>query len=204
MKLYLQFKFQVIMKNNRINILIAIGLIAMAAVSRIFNHEMQWYNLAPVGALGLFCGSVIKDKKYAFLFAIMAQLIGDLYIEFFTTWQGFYGIEQACVYSALLLVTLLGTQIKQPKAWKILGFSITASVVFFIVSNFGIWLAIETGKADLFNYGTGFTGLVSTYVAAVPFFRNTLLSDLIGNTVLFGSYFLLQQAITVKMEKIKA
>lgn len=192
------------MKNNRTSIFIAIGLILMAAVSRIFNHEMQWYNLAPVAALGLFCGNVIKDKRYAFLFAILAQLIGDLYIQFFTNWQGFYGIEQAAVYSALILVTLLGTQMKQPKALKVFGFSIAASVIFFIVSNFGVWVSIEFGKVDLYGYGRGMTGLVSTYVAAIPFFRNSLLSDLVGSSVLFGSYFLLQQTILSKMQKAKA
>ncbi len=191
------------MKRNYTNILIATGLILLAACSRIVNHEMGWYNLAPVGALGLFCGAAIKDKKYAFLFAILAQLIGDVYIQLFTKWAGFYGVEQGFVYGALILVTILGIQMKQPKAHKVLGFSLAASVVFFIVSNFGVWVAMETGKADLYNYGHGFTGLVNTYVAAVPFFKNTLIGDLVGSTVLFGSYFLLQRAFTNKLEKAK-
>ncbi len=192
------------MKQNYSNILLAAGLILMAAMSRILNHEMHWYNLAPVGALGLFCGSVIKEKRYAFLFAILAQLIGDLYIQLFTSWPGFYGIEQAFVYGGLLMVTLLGTQMRQPKALRVLGFSIAASVLFFIVSNFGVWVAIQTGKSDLYNYGTGLTGLINTYIAALPFFKNSLIGDLTGSTVLFGSYFLLQQAFSQKLNKVKA
>jgi hypothetical protein len=191
------------MKRNQVNILIAIALIAVAALSRILNHEMQWYNLAPVGALGLFCGSVLKDKRYAFLFAIMAQLIGDIYIGLFTTWQGFYGIEQFCVYGALVLVTLLGTKLRQPKAISVFGFSIAASVVFFAVSNLGVWLSIEFGKIDLYHYGHGFTGLVNTYLAAIPFFKNTLVSDMVGSIVLFGAYYLIQLSFPGKLAKAK-
>lgn len=192
------------MKNNRINSFIAIGLIAMAALSRILNHEMQWYNFAPVAALGLFSGSVVKDKRYAFAFALLAQFIGDLYISLFTPWQGFYGLSQLFVYGGLIAVTLLGTQLKQPKALNILGFSIAASALFFIVSNFGIWAEIQTGKADIYNYGTGFPALIKTYVAAIPFFQKSLAGDLIGSTLLFGAYAMLQQALMNKMQKAKA
>lgn len=192
------------MNNKHTNIIIAIVLIAMAALSRILNHEMQWYNLAPIAALGLFCGSVVKNKSYAFLFAILAQFIGDLYIQLFTSWAGFYGVEQLFVYGALLMVTLLGTGLKQPKVFKVLGFSIAASLVFFVISNFGIWIAIEFGKVDLYGYGKGFTGLVATYTAAIPFLQKSLPADLIGSIILFGGYFLLQQAFSAKLQKVKA
>lgn len=192
------------MKNNHTNIIIAIALILMAAVSRILNHEMQWYNLAPVGALGLFCGNVIKDKKYAFLFAILAQFIGDVYLELFTSWPGFYGIDQAFVYASLILITLMGIYMKQPKAWKVLGFSFAASVVFFVVSNLGVWAAIELGKTDINNYGNGFTGLINTYVAAIPFFKNTLISTVAGSIILFGAYYLLQLSLNNKIQKARA
>ncbi len=192
------------MKNNRLNIIIAVGLILMAGVARIVNHEMHLYNFAPVCALGLFSGAMIKDKRIALLLPVMAQLLGDVYISLFTQWQGFYGIEQVAVYASLLLVTLMGGAMGQPKALKVLGFALGSAVVFFLLSNFGVWVAIETGKADLYNYGTGFTGLVSTYVAAIPFFKNTLISELCGSGLLFGAYYLLQLAAAGRMQKAKA
>lgn len=186
------------MKNYKTNFLLAIALIVFAIVTRIICVEMHWFNLAPVTAVGLFAGSVIKDKKYAFLFAILGQLGGDLYMQFFTNVPGFYGIDQAFVYLSLLVVTAVGLRLQQPKAWKVVGFSLIASVVFFILSNFGVWMAIETGKADIFNYGTGVTGLMNTYIAAIPFFKNTLITTVAGSILLFGAYHLLQTGLVKK------
>lgn len=191
------------MKNNRLNIFIAVGLILMAGIARIINHEMHLYNFAPVCALGLFSGAVIKDKRIALLLPILAQLLGDVYISLFTQWKGFYGIEQVFVYAGLLAVTLIGGAMGQPKALKVLGFTLGGAVVFFLLSNFGVWVAIETGKADLYHYGTGFTGLVNTYIAAIPFFKHTIISEMCGGVLLFGAYFLLQLASANKMQKAK-
>jgi len=192
------------MKNNKLNFLIAAGLILMAASARIINHEMHLYNLAPVAALGLFSGAVIKDKRYAFVFAILAQFIGDVYIGLFTPWQGFYGIEQVLVYAALILVTVLGSRMGKPSALKVFGYTIAGSTIFFLISNFGIWLSIQLGGIDILHYGKGFTGLMNTYIAAIPFFRNTLLGDMAGAVLLFGAYALLQKALSGKMQKAEA
>jgi hypothetical protein len=192
------------MKNNRLNIIIAVGLILMAGVARIVNHEMHLYNFAPVCALGLFSGVIIKDKRIALLLPILAQLMGDVYISLFTHWQGFYGIEQVCVYASLLLVTLMGSGIGQPKALKVLGFTLGSAVVFFLLSNFGVWLSIEFGKVDLYGYGKGFTGLVATYAAAIPFFKNTLIGEFSGSILLFGAFYLLQLAVARKAITAKA
>jgi hypothetical protein len=188
------------MKTTTKNILIAVALILAAAFTRVLTFEMQWFNLAPIAAVGLFAGCVIKDKKYAFLYAIMAQLIGDLYIQFLTPWQGFYGIDQAFVYISLLMITALGFIMKQPKAASVLGYSVGAAVLFFLVTNFGVWVAIETGKADLFGYGTGISGLMNTFIAGIPFFKNTLIGTVAGSVLLFGAYHLLQMSFTPKMK----
>ncbi len=192
------------MKNNKLNILIAIGLILMAGIARIVNHEMHLYNFAPICALGLFSGAVIKDKRIALLLPILAQLMGDVYISLFTQWQGFYGIEQVCVYASLLLVTVMGARMAQPKAVNVFGYTLAGAVVFFLLSNFGVFLAMSFGKVDLYHYGTGFTGLVNTYVAAIPFFKNTLIGEFSGSILLFGAYSLLQSAMTTKAQKAHA
>ncbi|HQE11398.1 MAG TPA: hypothetical protein PLQ78_01480 [Flavipsychrobacter sp.] len=192
------------MKNNRNSFILTIIFILVAAISRIISHEMQWFNLAPIAAVGLFAGAVLSDKKYAFLFAILAQLLGDVYLELFTSWPGFYGIDQAFVYLALIAVTILGFGMKQQKALSILGFSVSAAVLFFVVSNFGVWVAIQTGKADVFGYGTGVAGLINTYIAAIPFFKNTLISTVAGSAILFGAYHLLQNGMATKFQKSNA
>lgn len=192
------------MKNNKLNIILAIGLVLMVGLARIANFQMAIYNFAPVCALGLFSGAIVKNRRIAFLLPVLAQLMGDLYISLFTPWQGFYGIEQVCVYGALLAVTFIGMFMKKVSALNVLGYTLAGAVAFFIISNLGVWIAIESGKADLYNYGKGFPGLINTYVAAIPFFRNTLMSELTGSILLFGGYHLLQLAVLSKMQKAKA
>jgi len=189
------------MKNNKTSILLATGLILMAGAARIMNHEMHLYNLAPVGALGLFSGAVLKDKRYAYLLPMLALLIGDIYIQLFTSWQGFYGISQLCVYVAMMVVTLLGTKMGQPRSLKVMGYSIAGSVIFFLISNFGVWLNIELSHVDPMHYGRGFGGLITTYVMGIPFFKYTFAGDLAGSVILFGAYYLLQQAFSNKLQK---
>lgn len=192
------------MKRNTVNIILAGGLILLAVAARIVNAEMKIYHLAPVAALGLFAGSIVKDKKFAYIFALLAMFISDLYIELFSPWDGFYGVSQVFTYGGMALVTLLGTKMKQPRALKVLGFSLAGSAIFFIVSNIGVWLQGW--------YGTDFAGLVKTFTMALPFytkqgqelFINSFVGDLLFNGLLFGSYALLTQAIYGKLTKAKA
>ena len=65
----------------------------------------------------------------------------------------------------------------------LLSCSLLSSVLFFVVTNFGVWLGFAT-------YETSWAGLCECYVAAIPFFRYTLAGDLFFAIVLFGSYAL--------------
>jgi hypothetical protein len=184
------------MSRNYTNILLAGGLILMAATARIVNAEMSLWNYAPVAALGFFSGAVVKDKRYAFLFAILAQFIGDVYFQLFTDVKGFYGISQIFTYIGLVAATVLGIAMKKQNPLNIVAFTLASSIVFFILSNFG-------------HYAQGWNGysgaaLVKTYVDAIPFFKNSLIGDMIGSTVLFGAYYLLQQATVARLQKSKA
>lgn len=193
------------------NILVATVLVILAVAARIINTEVHFlYNFAPVAAIGLFSGAVLKDKRLAFLLTIMAQFVSDIYIQLFTQYPGFYGIEQFFVYGGMVLVTLLGTTMGRPRALKVLGYSIAGTLLFFIVSNFGVWMAIQFGRVDLYGYGTGFQGLVNTFAAALPFYRsdvatnlftNTLLGDVLYSGALFGAYYAVTQSVKTHLQK---
>jgi hypothetical protein len=210
--LYLQTKRSTKMKPKYLNIVLAGSLILMAAAGRIMNAEMHFYNFAAVGALGLFAGAIIKDLRVAFLFTLLAQFSSDLYFELFTSTKGFYGIEQFFTYGGLMLVTLLGSRMAKPGAAKVAGYSIAGTLIFFLVSNFGVWMSIEFGRVDLYGYGKGFTGLMNTYIAALPFYRteiatqlflNSLIGDLLFSGLLFGAYYLIQKGAESKMQKAR-
>jgi hypothetical protein len=187
------------MNQRNTQLLLAIGLILLAVTARIANAQMHIYHLAPVAALGLFCGAVIKDKRYAFLFTLLAQLLSDTYLQLFTSVPGFYGVGQLFVYAGMVAATFLGTFMGKASAPRLAAFSMGASFSFWLISNLGVWVGIELG-GDLFGYGRGLTGLATTYLMALPFytpmgtslFFNALLGDLLFSGLLFGAFFALQ------------
>lgn len=176
----LLFTFAFRMKNNQKNILLAATLITLFAVARIVTREFHLYNLAPVGALGLFSAFIIKDKRIAIAIPLIAMLLADMFFQFFTSIPGFYGQEQLWVFGGVTLVSLLGMTMKKANAVNILGYTLGGSLIFFIVSNFGSFLS---GM-----WGLNAAGLIKTYVMAIPFYEKTLVGELLGSAVLFGGY----------------
>lgn len=185
------------MKRNYTNIIIAAVLILIAASARIANREMHLPNFAPLAALSLFSGAIIKDKRLAFLAPLLGQLIADVYFQLFTSTPGFYDVyTQVFTYGGLFAATILGMNMAKPKALNVLAYTFGASTLFFLVSNFGVWLAGW--------YGYSFTSLLKTYILGIPFFKFTFIGDMAGGILLFGTYFLLQSFTVSKMQKAEA
>lgn len=160
---------------------ISIGIVFLIVVaSRFIPHAP---NFSPVGALALFCGAQISNRKLAFLLPMGALILCDLISEIVLAGSGFYH-GMAFVYLSFFAVIAIGQFIKRRKNVKnVLFASLAASVIFFIVSNFGIWLNSPFYTQD-------FAGLALNYTGAIPFFRNTLLSDLLFNALFFGAFYL--------------
>ena len=184
------------MKRSEINILVAITLVLTAIIMRVAGATTHLYNFAPIAAIGLFSGAVIKDRKVlAFLIPLAGQFIADVYFQFFTNTPGFYP-GQAFNYAALAGAAGLGLLMKQPKPLNILAYIFGASTLFFIISNFGFF-------ASGYN-GYSFAGFTKTYIDAIPFFKNTIIGDLAGGIFLFGGYFAAQEVFIRNAEKAKA
>src|SRR6266702_243491 len=69
---------------------------------------------------------------------------------------------------------------------RVVGASLAASVSFFAVSNFSVWAIWNM-------YPKTLAGLAECYAMAVPFFRNTVASDLLFAGAFFGVAALLPQ-----------
>jgi hypothetical protein len=149
--------------------LLAVLLVAFAAVSRFMPHPE---NFTPIAAMALF-GGVYFNKRYAFVIPLVAMVVSDYFI-------GFHNYIPY-VYGSFVLTGVIGIWLKNHKnvGW-IVGASLSSSVLFFVVTNFGVWV---TG-----GYPQNFGGLVECYIAAIPFFRNTVFGDLLYAGVLFGLY----------------
>src|SRR5699024_7294073 len=129
-----------------------------AALSRLLPHP---YNFSPIAGMALLAGSVIADKKWAFIFPLAALFISDLCFALFTNIPGFYGISQLINYGAFVLIIVLGMLfIKKIKLKNIVLTSLTASVLFFIISNFGTWAT----AGGIPPYTADGAGLLNTYI----------------------------------------
>jgi len=175
-------------------IIIAAGLILLAALSRLLPHPP---NFAPIASLGIFGGAVVANKKYALILPLGALLLSDILFELFTDTRGFYDISQTFVYGAVILITLLATQIKKVNTINILFACLWSGAIFYILSNFGVWL-----NGSL--YPKTFAGLMQCYTAAIPFYKNELFGNFILNlfisniffsAILFGAYALVRKAM---------
>lgn len=171
----------------RENTALVIVMILVAAMTRLIPH---YPNFTAVGAVALFGGAYLS-KRMAFIIPVVALFISDLFLnnliyarlypEFY---DGFmlFNIKGLPVYGAFIAVILIGMFfIKKATIKNVLGSAVLASVVFFLVTNFAVW-------AGSVIYPKSLAGLLACYTAAVPFFWNTLLGNVVFVTVLFGGY----------------
>lgn len=155
-----------------------ITLILLAAFSRLLPHPP---NFAPVTALALF-GGVYLDRKQTFLIPMVAMLLSDFFLGFHS--------GMPFVYGSFILMGFIGLWLRSHKGLAAAaGATLAGSVLFFVITNFGVWLIQEA------TYPHSFAGLVECYAAAIPFFRNTLLGDIGYVGVLFGAYELARRFI---------
>jgi uncharacterized protein DUF6580 len=157
--------------------------ILVAAASRLFPHIP---NFTPIAAMALFGAVNFTDKRLAFIVPLITMILSDVALELTTGW-GFHNTI-IYVYAAFILTSAIGLYVrKHQNAGTILGASVLSSILFFIITNFGVWAANGTVG--------GAAGLGTTYVLGIPFFAPTLLGDIFFNAILFGAFFLAQRRI---------
>lgn len=163
---------------NKKKIALVAGIIMLTVILRLLFAQLQWFHLVPVAALGLFSGSILKNKVWAYLIPFGALFITDIFFEFFTSTPGFYSFSQIFTYGGLLLITLLGTRLHPSKGLSVLGYTIGGSLIFFIVSNFGVW-------TEGLMYPMTLSGLTECYTMAIPFYKSEFATKLFINA--FGA-----------------
>jgi Family of unknown function (DUF6580) len=167
--------------NNSLYLKVILGLMGVVVLSRLLPHEP---NFVPVAAIALFAGTYIQDKKLALIMVMSVLLFSDIMLELFYG-NGFYG-TMIFVYGSVALIATIGFWLRgRVQRQTIMVASLTGSILFYLITNFGVWLV--DGMYPLTT-----DGLIASYVAAIPFFRGTLLGDLFYNLVLFGSFALIR------------
>jgi hypothetical protein len=158
---------------------VIMGLILSAVMVRLAMSGIP--NVSPITALALFSGAYLADRKLAILVPMAAMFIGDLVL-------GLHNI-MFFVYGAFILISLIGIFISTRVCGHVvIAASLVSSVLFFLVTNFGVW--VVSGF-----YPMTFDGLITCYTAAIPFFQMTLMGDLFFVGIIFGAFMLLERLI---------
>jgi hypothetical protein len=150
-------------------------MILAAAFTRLIPHPP---NFTAVGAIALFGGTYFSEKKFAFIVPMVAMLLSDMIL-------GFHN-GMLSVYVSFVIIVGIGIMLSQKiKLKNVVAASLVSSAVFFILTNFQMWI-----QSPL--YAKNVVGLISCYVAAIPFFHHTVISDLSFVGVLFGLFAAIQ------------
>lgn len=171
---------------------VLLGIVGFATIARIVTPPLLGHpsNFAPIDAIALFSGCYFAGKYTKFIIPLLSVWVGDLFIDymylhkFVLFYPGFYW-QYACYIAMVMIGIALSRRVKP---LNLLGASLSSSVLFFTVSNFGVWAG--TGM-----YPHTVVGLAVCYTAAIPFFTGTLLSDVLYSAVFFGAFELAQRRI---------
>ncbi len=159
---------------------VALALVLLAMLGRFVSVEGLG-NFTPVGAVALFAGCFLKNRKLALLVPITALVLSDIVLG----WHSLVPVVYACFALTIWFGTLLAKNLSAP---RVLGFALLSALNFFVVTNFAVW-------ATSGMYPHTFAGLGSCFWLAVPFFRNDVCGTLIYSALLFGGYALYQARV---------
>jgi hypothetical protein len=164
--------------------MLAYFFLLLALASRFLPHPDEWVQFTPLGAALLYFGARSSLKRI--WIPLAALIAADVYLTKITygypvkldhlvTWAWYAGV-------IILGSTLLG---RRASPLRVAAGSLTASLTFFIASNFAVWAVWNM-------YPKTLAGMATAYLAAIPFFRNQVLADLLFATVLFAIGALLE------------
>jgi hypothetical protein len=160
--------------------LLALAIIAVAALLRIAPHP---WNFTPVGAMALFSGAIIRDRRLAFVVPLLALFAGDIFI-------GFHKLMPV-VYASFLVSVAIGFWLGDRRTvGRITAATLFGAMQFFLVTNFAVW-------AFGLSYPRNSAGLLACYIAGIPFFWNTLAGDAAYAALFFGGFALAERLFPV-------
>lgn len=158
------------MGSNKVEMKVVFGLVVVALLTRLLPHPP---NFAPITSIALFTGFHFVNKRLALFIPLICMFLTDLIL-------GVHSL-MPIIYLSFVLISMIGLKAKSLS----LGTVLSASSLFFIVSNLGVWY---------FYYPLTWAGLSSCFILAIPFFINALMGDLFYTSVLQFSFNKLKQS----------
>jgi hypothetical protein len=155
-------------------------IIILAALTRAVPLAIDHtWNFTAVGALAIFAGAQFNDRRLAFVMPLAAMALADLLF----LRNGFSPL----VYSGFVAMVGCGFLIRNKvNTTNVVLASFISASVFYLITNFSFFYPATLYPRD-------FSGIIASYTAALPFFRNMLIGNLVYGAVLFGGFYLLSK-----------
>jgi Family of unknown function (DUF6580) len=158
---------------------LAAGLVGLDVVARLLPHAP---NFTPIAASAVFAGIILRSRALALAVPLTAMAVSDLVLG------GYDWRVMGVVYASIALPALLAMAARGFRtSIAIVPVVLSSSLIFFVTTNFAVW-------AWSGIYPLTLSGLAHCYLAALPFFQNTLCGDMFWSAVLFGGWWLARRA----------
>lgn len=177
-------------------------MMLIGALARLIPHVP---NFTPTESIAIFGATYLGRNYLTVLIPLVVLYLTDFIINntvarsFFPSHDGIVWFDSYMIFNVIAIVSiiLISSQLlKKINVFNVLMSVVSASVIFFIITNFGSWASEKS------IYPSDFSGLMMSYAAGLPFFKTSLFGNLIFTTILFGSYEIIQNLTARKAQQI--
>mgnify|MGYP001791911888 CR=1 FL=1 len=193
-----------------IRFVVLLLIIVLVGAWRILTASSElsaWSNFSPIGAMALFGGSYFMQRYKSYLFPLLVLFLSDFVLMQTIYAQYGNGIlydQWYWTYGSFALMVLIGEVLIKKVSFKsVLMGSIAAGLVHYVFSNFGVWLKGGIDPVNGLPYTRDLGGLINCYIAAIPFFKNLLLGNMVFGALLFGGFELARSKFEILNSEIK-
>jgi len=166
---------------NKNNFILTI-FILVGVLTRVIPHPP---NFTAIGAIALFGGACFIDKRLSFLVPVSIMLISDLILGYHI---------MLSVYISFIIIVFLGFRLARKRtSMKVINTAIIASIIFFIITNFSVFLTSTL-------YPKNIIGLIECYTLAIPFFMNTLVANIFYSLLMFYAFSLVKNRMLIDLK----
>lgn len=156
--------------------MLALSLILIGILLRFAPHAP---NFTPVAAIALFGGAYL-NRKYSLFAPLVLMMISDVFL-------GFHNVIPF-TWGSFILIAILGIWLKKHKSiLAAAGASVASSLLFFVITNFGVWV--------MGWYPHTLKGLLDCYIMGLPFLRNFTLATVLYAFAFFAAYELIARLV---------
>ena len=158
--------------------MLAFALIFAAVLSHVLPHP--WLNFTAVGGALLVFGA--RRPLWQGIFPIALLAAADYYLTVYAYRYPFHVDAYLLTWAWYAVVMIFGRVLlrESQTAPRVVGAALLSSTSFFLVSNYAVW----AGAGSFYPHTLA--GLATCFTAALPFYRNDVISTTLVVSLVYG------------------